>query len=136
MGGIKTMNNTMKRILGLMLAVAMLLALFSMQALAAETDTYYLDTDGNRVTVSSYTTINSTANTLGSGWYLATGHVVIDSEVLVSGDVKLILEDGCKLETKSILIGYSGSLTIYGQEEGNGQFEGYIFKYRGPRDWW
>jgi len=77
-----------------MLAVAMLLALFSMQALAAETDTYYLDTDGNRVTVSSYTTINSTANTLGRGWYLATGHVVIDSEVLVSGDVKLILEDG------------------------------------------
>jgi len=41
--------------------------------------------------------------------------VIIYSNVTVDGDVHLILENGCKLETKSILLNNNASLTIYGQ---------------------
>ncbi|MGN1473482.1 MAG: beta strand repeat-containing protein, partial [Eubacteriales bacterium] len=54
------------------------------------------------------------------GWYVVQGAVSTDSRITVSGDVKLILGDGCTLNaTKGIDVA-SGSLTIYGQSAQTG----------------
>lgn len=114
----------MKRILGLMLAAAILLALFPVKALAAGTGTYCLDAGGTRREVTDYTVIDSTMKAWdGSAngcWYLATGNVHIDDTVWVYGEVNLILEDGASLKTGSIILSDGSSLTIYGQEGGTG----------------
>ena len=54
-------------------------------------------------------------------WYVASGVVSIDTRVTVSGDVNLILTDGCALTVeKGITVGTGDSLTIYGQKDSTG----------------
>ena len=51
-------------------------------------------------------------------WYVVNGDITISSRISVTGDVHLILADGCKL-TANVGIGVSGSLIIYGQSTDN-----------------
>ena len=51
-------------------------------------------------------------------WYVVNGDITISSRISVTGDVHLILADGCKL-TANGGIGVSGSLIIYGQSTDN-----------------
>ena len=51
-------------------------------------------------------------------WYVVNGDITISSHISVTGDVHLILADGCKL-TANGSIGVSGSLIIYGQSTDN-----------------
>ncbi|MEE0747688.1 beta strand repeat-containing protein, partial [Evtepia sp.] len=52
------------------------------------------------------------------GWYVVNGNVTISSRVTVTGEVHLILEDGCTLNaSQGINVGGKQSLTIYGQSE-------------------
>ena len=63
-------------------------------------------------------------------WYVVNGDITISSRISVTGDVHLILADGCKLTANSgiqvqdddndISNGSSNSLTIYAQSEGDG----------------
>ena len=53
------------------------------------------------------------------GWYVVSGNVEIPSRITVSGDVHLILTDGCNL-TANGGINVNRSLTIYGQQNGTG----------------
>ncbi len=49
------------------------------------------------------------------GWYVAEGEVAIDQRVTVTGDVNLILKDGCHLIISGgIQVSEENSLTIYG----------------------
>ena len=84
--------------------------------------------DGSAVTeqpktVDTYTPIDeSTVTWNGSttgGWYVAQGDITINQRVTVTGDVHLILTDGCTLTVNGgIQVEEGYSLTIYGQSDG------------------
>ncbi len=83
------------------------------------------DADGKNWTtgtVSEYTEItaeNAPASWTG-GWYVVTEDVAISGRVTVSGEVHLILADGCSLTTGGITVEPDNSLSIYAQEGGTG----------------
>ena len=89
-------------------------------------DISYIDANGEGQTCDSATVVDSISNTwTGSapdgGWYVVNGDVTISSRVTVTGEVHLILADGCTLNaTKGINVTGTNSLTIYGQAEGTG----------------
>ena len=68
-------------------------------ALAADpvTDVSYLDETGTSQTCASATEVTSSDTGWTTGWYVVQGTVEIGSRVTVSGDVHLILTDGCTL---------------------------------------
>ena len=69
----------------------------------------------------NYTLVTSGTTAWNTGWYVASGTVTIDSRVSVTGDVKLILTDGCSLTVNGgINVADGQSLTIFAQSEGTG----------------
>ena len=85
--------------------------------------------DGSAVTeqpktIDTYTTITSDTIRWNNGWYVAQGEVTIGTDdnpqrVTVTGDVHLILTDGCTLTVNGgIQLEAGNSLTIYGQSDG------------------
>jgi uncharacterized repeat protein (TIGR02543 family) len=85
----------------------------------------YKDGSGNTEYVDC-TPIDSATTSLETGWYIVKGNVAISSTVTVTGDVKLILADGCSLtvtgssNSAGIRVIGDNSLTIYAQENGTG----------------
>ena len=66
-------------------------------------------------------TDSAEAVTWSESWYAVSGTVTIDQPITVSGDVSLILTDGCKLTaSKGIVVSVNNSLTIYAQSGGSG----------------
>ena len=66
--------------------------------------------------------LDENSSSWNSGWYIAEGDLTIPQRVNVSGDVHLILTDGCKLTASyGIQLPGGSSLTIYGQSDGNGK---------------
>lgn len=93
------------------------------QASARETGVEYVDENGEPQTTSGdVTVIDAPTEELSAGWYLVSGEVAVDSRMVVSGEVHLILEDGCALTAnRGIEVsGEENSLTIYGQRAGTG----------------
>ena len=123
-----------KRILSILLALCMVLALMPQMAFA-EGSVTYLDADGTLKTSPSATEVTSsdtewTGTTTNPGWYVVNTNVTIGTEdnpqrVTVSGDVRLILADGCTLtvnggiqvqdDDDDITNGSANALTIYAQ---------------------
>lgn len=63
-------------------------------------------------------TDGSTDTNWAAGWYVVEGTVDLPARVTVTGDVHLILKDGCKLNAnQGIQVGTGNSLTIYAQSE-------------------
>lgn len=124
-----------KRALSLMLAFALVFAMPCVTGVyaAGEPVDYierWWDEDEQKVmdsqkSVTNYTEVeNSTTawdgDTTG-GWYVVSGSVEITSRVTVTGDVHLILMDGCTLTVNGgIQVKDDNSLTIYGQKKGSG----------------
>ena len=79
---------------------------------------------GERVDVSSnlYESVTSSTTNLGSSkFYIVNSDVEITSRITCSGNVDLILQDGCTLTASAgITVNSGNSLTIYGQSEGTG----------------
>ena len=66
--------------------------------------------------------LDENSSSWNSGWYIAEGDLTIPQRVNVSGDVHLILTDGCKLTASyGIQLPGGSSLTIYGQSDGDGK---------------
>lgn len=96
-------------------------------ALAADpvTDVSYLDETGTSQTCDSATEVTSSDTGWTTDWYVVQGTVEIGSRVTVSGDVRLILADGCTLtvnggiqvqdDDDDITNGSANALTIYAQ---------------------
>ena len=123
-----------KRILSILLTVCLLMALLPTVAFA-EGSVTYLDADGTLKTSPSATEVTSsdtkwTGTTTNPGWYVVNTNVTIGTEetpqrVTVSGDVRLILTDGCTLtvnggiqvqdDDDDITNGSANALTIYAQ---------------------
>ena len=85
-----------KRILSILLCCVMLVGLLPTVALA-EGGVSYLDETGTSQTCASATEVTSSDTGWTTGWYVVQGTVEIGSRVTVSGDVHLILTDGCTL---------------------------------------
>ncbi|MDE7131428.1 MAG: hypothetical protein K2O65_06480, partial [Lachnospiraceae bacterium] len=61
------------------------------------------------------------AVTWDAGWYVVSGTVTIEKPITVSGDVNLILADGCTLNAaQGIVVSENNSLTIYAQSGSTG----------------
>ena len=98
----------------------------------AETSVEYIDRiwNGSEVTeetssVTEYITISASTTSWGSAgtetWYVLSSDITISSRIEVSGNVNVILSDGCTLTaSKGIHVTGENSLTIYGQSIGNG----------------
>ena len=116
------------RILSILLTVCLLMALLPTVAFA-EGSVTYLDADGTLKTSPSATEVTSSDTGWGTSgtttWYVVQGTVIIGSRVTVSGDVRLILADGCTLtvnggiqvqdDDDDITNGSANALTIYAQ---------------------
>ena len=102
---------------------------FHSKWIAAKSNESYIDADGNQQTELA-SPLDSTTTSLETGWYIVKGNVAINSTVTVTGDVKLILADGCSLTVNGtttsntykagINVVAGNSLTIYSQENGTG----------------
>lgn len=117
-----------KRIFSILLCCVMLAGLLPMVALA-EGGVSYLDENGYEQTCTSATEVTSSDTGWGTSgtttWYVVQGTVIIGSRVTVSGDVRLILTDGCTLtvnggiqvqdDDDDITNGSANALTIYAQ---------------------
>ena len=114
-----------KRILSILLICCMVLTMLPTTALA-EASVQYLDSDGSSKSCSSYTTVTKTTTEWSGGWYvvpkgdMSIGGPSSASRVKVTGNVHLILADGCNLTLYGGITVTSGSsLTIYGQSKPN-----------------
>ncbi|MDR3851904.1 MAG: S-layer homology domain-containing protein [Gemmiger sp.] len=93
--------------------------------LATANGVSYLDENGDEQTADNVTVVESSMTTWNGGWYVVNDTVIIGSRVTVSGDVRLILEDGAVLTIeKGIQVqdddqdpsnGSANKLTIYAQ---------------------
>ena len=115
-----------KRWISVLLSVCILLTMLPLSgitALAADDISYLSYENGNWQTktqngCTEITNGNTSWGTIGTeSWYVAQGNITIGSRVTVSGDVHLILADGCTLNANSggINVNSGSSLTIYSQ---------------------
>lgn len=115
-----------KRVLvGLMMT--MLVGLLSTTALAAG-NVQYVDADRNPKTCTNATEIaaNDVTNwgaANNTTWYVVNSNVEFTDSITVTGDVHLILANGCELKSTSYITG-SGNLTVYSQTPEEGKAEG------------
>ena len=114
-----------KRILSILLCCVMLVGLLPTVALA-ESGVSYLDETGTSQTCASATEVTSSDTGWTTGWYVVQDTVEIGSRVTVSGDVHLILTDGCTLtvnggiqvqDNSTESTPNTNALTIYGQTQ-------------------
>ena len=112
-----------KRLLNILLTACLLVGLLPTVALAVN-NVSYLDAKGKSQTQNNVTTVTSSDTGWGTSgqtkWYVVNSNVTI-SGVTVSGNVHLILADGCTLTVNgSIKVEGSDTLAIYGQPGGSG----------------
>ena len=111
-----------KHILCILLIACMLVGLLPTAALADD-NVPYLDENGTEQICANATEVTKDIIDWGTKgtttWYVARGEVTIDSRVIVTGDVRLILADGCALTVNNgIRVQDNGNaLTIYGQTQ-------------------
>ena len=124
------MKRTRRVALALLLALCVTLGLLpalTPAANAADAVTYLDATVGadNTVTFTEKTcdscvAVASGLTTWNAGWYVVNSDVTIASRITVTGDVRLILANGCTLTaSKGITVTGSNSLTIYAQSTGD-----------------
>lgn len=83
----------------------------------------YDDTSGlvqHEGSTSDYTEVTSGGgtDTWETGWYVVRGEVTYTGSLTVSGEVNLILADGCKLTAAGVYVSAGNTLNIYAQSEG------------------
>lgn len=107
---------------------ALVCAMFPSTGFAESADTsYYCDENGVRCDIPQEMVVVENGSTAWNGgdgdvWYVVTKNVEIGERVEVSGAVNLVLCDGVTLTAeKGIHVTGGNSLTIYGQEAGDGR---------------
>ena len=86
----------------------------------SDTGTPYLDANRQmQTTPTPATPVTANVVTWTSGWYVVNDPIEINRRVTVTGDVYLILADGCDLSINGgIEVSGNNSLTIYAQSTG------------------
>ena len=107
--------------LALILAVLMTVGLLTIGAAAEPAQTSYDDENGASFEVAAEP-VTSELTAWSTGWYVVSSDVEITTRITVSGEVNLILADGCTLTAqKGISVTSGNSLSIYGQSGGSGE---------------
>ncbi|MCL2351633.1 MAG: MBG domain-containing protein, partial [Firmicutes bacterium] len=87
----------------------------------------YSDANRQQQHASNVTRLDGSETALTTGWYVADGTLVYKNSLVISGDVNLILADGCDMTVMStgdaaaINVSPGNSLTIWSQSEGTGK---------------
>lgn len=118
----------MKKKLGWILSLTLCFALMIAATLvtaSASASVSYKDANGTTRTCDSATVVTAGDATWGddgnNSWYVVNGDVTINTRVTVTGNVHLILADGCTLNaSQGIHVTGDNSLTIYAQSAGEG----------------
>ena len=89
---------------------------------------YYVDADGIVHENVEATILDNTMSELSAGTYLVNSDITFTDIVTTTGDVTLILADGCTMTLDNAThnkrgIDCGGDLTIYGQTEGTGKLD-------------
>lgn len=93
----------------------------NVSTLGTTTEVTYLDENGDTKTANA-TVVDGNSTNWSEGWYVVDGDVTINSRVSATGDVHLILKDGCKLTINGgIGLQSDCNFSIYGQSEGTGE---------------
>ena len=93
-----------------------LLLLLPVTALAVVENITYLDENGTQKTAASAIQVTNSDTQWTGGWYVAQSNITIDGTVTISGNVHLILEDGCNLTVNGgILLTKGSNMYIYAQ---------------------
>ena len=119
----------MKKKLGWILSLTLCFALMIAATLvtaSASASVSYIDANGTTRTCDSATVVTENDTAWGASdsqehWYVVNSNVTINTRVTVTGDVHLILADGCNLTVNGgIDVSEGNSLTIYAQSAGEG----------------
>ena len=104
-----------KNFFSLCMALVLCLSLLPATALAATVENItYLDKNGTQQTAASATQVTNSDTQWTDGWYVAQSNITIDGTVTISGNVHLILEDGCNLTVNGgILLAKGSNMYIY-----------------------
>ena len=112
---------------GRLFLFAALALLFAAALPARAASVTYLDATGQPQTVDA-TPLDGSESTLTSGWYVCqSGALTYGATLAISGDVHLILADGCVMTTAGsfnragIAVNDGNALTIYSQSAGSGK---------------
>lgn len=113
-----------KRCCAWLLCAAMALGILPGAGWAMESDerekNYYCDEYGERHDLLDTVLVED--ETWANNWYIVKEMVTLDKRVEVEGDVYLVLSDGATLTApRGIHVAEGNSLTVYGQEQGNGK---------------
>ena len=114
------MKKALNKSLSILLSLAMIIGLFAAAPISAnaEITVTYLEADG---TLKSAEVVPLASKDLTPGWYAVMSDLTFNDRMSCSGDVHLILCDGCTLSAKmGITVNKNNSLTIYGQSKGTG----------------
>lgn len=117
---------TRTRIGSILLTMAMLLSMLPVTAGAEGDEVPYLDENGNKTSTAPDVTVTEindenasdewSAEENSEAWYVVSSSVTIEDRITVTGEVHLILADGCTLNAKKgISVTAGNSLTIYAQ---------------------
>ena len=95
----------------------------------------YIDADGSEKNCEDYTVLTGGETSLAAGWYVVNSDISYTGTINLTGDVHLILKDGCTMNvgTSDAKIGGKGisatsgtnALTIYGQSGQTGKLNIY-----------
>ena len=80
----------------------------------------YIDLDENEQHEACQSITNTTTK-WKDDWYAVVENATVANQITVTGNVNLILSDGCKLEAKNVKVAAGSSLTIWGQSTGSGK---------------
>ena len=110
----------MKRKIAAMLFTTLFSLLLGATGALALDSVPYVDASGNALTQDGVTAITG-QTTWSNGWYVVNSTTTIGSRITVSGNVNLILADGCTLTaSQGVGVPTNASLTIWGQKGGTG----------------
>ena len=114
------MRSWKQRLCSLLLCGAVLVSLCP-TALAEGGGISYLDETGTEKSCETYTTVNNSDTKWEGGWYVAQDQTQVPSRITVTGEVHLILVNGCDLAAVTgIQVSEGNSLTIYAQSTEDG----------------
>lgn len=116
------MRTKMKRFLGILLCLAMIMSqmtCMTLTAYALPDMVKYLDADGVEKSQSDCTRVSSSIGNVGWGdsWYVIKKDATISGNVKLNGNVNLILCDGAKLTVDGYIYSQSSyhNLSVYAQ---------------------
>ena len=130
-------NRNTKWMVALLLCALLALGLCTASADGEISDVSYVDHvwNGSAIVTEAKThdavPVPSDGN-MTSGWYYLNSDVVVNGRIeTITGDVNLILGDGCTLNVKGLYVPAGKTLTVYGQIAGTGKIYSHPEKNQG-----